>query len=227
MNGEFNIEEAFSVIINFISVCFNIKLSRNLIWHLFWIIISYVGEVVIISISDTTSFVALPFRKYSSITEWHVLWTNNFTCVLISSLALKTALAWVLDKSYYLILLCLWFLKECTSPFLSLTEGEVDIETDEFFDGGILPLVEGGWDWLFHSVLSNWWSVDAYNIASMSTPSFNTLYFISDTLGIFPSLFFVESMGFGFFSSDRVWLLIKQCLPLTSKISASQSILLN
>ena len=47
---------------------FNTNLSRNLIWHLLCLIISFVDELVIISIADTTYFIYLSFNKYSSMT---------------------------------------------------------------------------------------------------------------------------------------------------------------
>ena len=130
----------------------------------------------------------------------------------------------IFGKYEYLIFSCIRFCNEYTSLFIEVTERGVDVETDELFYGDILSLIKGIWYSLLHSILTYWWSVDIDNISSMSTPSFNPVYSILDTLGIFTSLFFVEPMEFWLFASDRVWFYIKQCPPLTSPFSTSQSI---
>ena len=108
--------------------------SRNLIWHLFCLIVFYVDKVVIISIADTTFFIALSFNKYSSMTEWYVWGDDSFICDFIKSLSRLTALGWVLYKSEYLIFLCFGLNNGHPSSFIDVIEGEVNVETDEIFD---------------------------------------------------------------------------------------------
>ena len=80
VDGYSNIEQVIKFIINLLSqLSFNTNLSRNLIWHLFCLIISRVDDVIIISIADTTSFVSLSLNKYSSMTECHVLLDDNLS----------------------------------------------------------------------------------------------------------------------------------------------------
>ena len=46
-------------------------------------------------------------------------------------------------KSEYLILSCIKCCNEYTSPFIQVTEGEVNVDNDELFDGVILKLIKG------------------------------------------------------------------------------------
>ena len=64
VDGDSNNQQVISVIILFYQPSFNKNLSRNLIWHLFYL---SVGKLVVISISDTNYFITLYFIKYSSI----------------------------------------------------------------------------------------------------------------------------------------------------------------
>ena len=54
--------------------------------------------------------------------------------VFITSLASLSDLDWVKDKSEYFIFLCIGLNNEHLSSFVDVTEGEVNVETDEFFD---------------------------------------------------------------------------------------------
>ena len=76
---------------------FNTNFSRNLIWYLFFLIISCVDKVVFMYIANATYFIALSFSKNSSLIECHVLWTNNFICVFITSIARQTYIDWLLE----------------------------------------------------------------------------------------------------------------------------------
>ena len=67
-----------------------------------------------------------------------------------------TDLGWVLDKSEYLIFLCIVINNEHPSSFVDVTEGEVKVETDEFFDAEMLPLLWRLWCLLLYSILKYW-----------------------------------------------------------------------
>ena len=45
------------------------------------------------------------------------------------------------------------FSKDHNSSFIELSEGEVNVETDEWFYGDILPLLKGERDSVLHSIL--------------------------------------------------------------------------
>ena len=64
MDGEFNIEQVITFIINFLSASFfSTNLSKNFIWNLFCFIIAYAYRVVIISISDPAYFIYFSLRN--------------------------------------------------------------------------------------------------------------------------------------------------------------------
>ena len=131
MDGNYNIEQVTAFIINYLSTsCFNTNLSRNLIWHLLWLIISCVEKVVIIIIADTTYFIYVSFKKYSSMTECYVLWANNLIFDFITSISILTAVGWVLVKSEYLIFSCIGLNNEHPLSFVDVIEYEVEVETD-------------------------------------------------------------------------------------------------
>ena len=68
------------------------------------------------------------------------------TYFFITSLSRQTALVWVLDKPEYLILSWIRFCKENISSFLELEVGEVNVETDQLFNGDIVTLIKGDYE---------------------------------------------------------------------------------
>ena len=67
-------------------------------------------------------------------TEYHVFKANDFIYYFITSLARPTVLDLVLDKSEYWIFSCIGLNNEHPLSFTDVTEGEVNVETDELFD---------------------------------------------------------------------------------------------
>ena len=62
-------------------------------------------------------------------------------CESIKSLEFLVALDRVLYQSEYLILLCIGINNEHPLSFVDVKKGEVNSETDEFFDVEMLPLI--------------------------------------------------------------------------------------
>ena len=63
-------------------------------------------------------------------------------CDFITSLTRLTPHEWVFDKYEYLIFSCIRLNNEHPLSFDDVTKGEVNVETDEFFDVEILPLLK-------------------------------------------------------------------------------------
>ena len=66
--------------------------------------------------------------------QCHVLLDKNLIRDFITSLACITALDLVSDKSEYLIFLCIGINNEHPLSFSDVTEGKVNVESDELFD---------------------------------------------------------------------------------------------
>ena len=141
VEGDFNIEQVIVFLKS--TFCFNTNLSKNIIWRLFYIIISYVDKVVIIYIDNTTSFMDSFSKKYSSITEFHIFLESIFVCVFISPLASLTSLDWILYNFEYLLFLCIGICNKDTSPFFELIDGEVNLGIYQFLNADILPFIKG------------------------------------------------------------------------------------
>ena len=117
------------------------------------------------------------------------MWANDFICDFIKSLERIIDPDWVLYKSEYLIFLCFGLNNEHPLSFVYVTEGGVNVKTDEFFYVEILPLLWRLWCSLLYYILKYLLGTDASDISSMSTlsgnPSFYPKYLLVEILSLF------------------------------------------
>ena len=85
-------------------------------------------------------------------------------CDFITSLAHLRDLDWVLEKYEYWIFSCIGLNNEYPSSFVNVTEGEVNVETNELFDVEILPFLVMLLCSVFYSISAYWLSVGTGNI---------------------------------------------------------------